>query len=272
LSGSLQGAGGVGGLLFANLGSATHAAAFDGNGNVIGYVDMATGEKSATYEYGAFGETLIADGVAAEAMPFRFSTKSLDVETGLYYYGYRYYSPIVGRWLSKDPLEEEGGENLYVFVLNDPISLVDPFGNAVNVPVIDPRIPSGYRDPVTGRAARDPGTVGRIEKRGKAFDKALRFAYDRFAESRRRAFIEQGRRSCEEQARRQGGCAQCCVINIYSVPSGPELENKVYYYSGSLLLRIPCEQAKRDRERVGVIQYVRPRLAQDETIYQDWKL
>jgi RHS repeat-associated protein len=132
LSGSLQGAGGVGGLLFSTLSSqpSTHAAAFDGNGNVIGYVDMATGAKSATYEYGAFGETLIADGVAAEAMPFRFSTRYTDQETWLIDYVQRFYDPNRGRFLSRDPIEEDGGSNLYGFVANDPISNVDVLGLA----------------------------------------------------------------------------------------------------------------------------------------------
>ena len=43
-------------------------------------------------------------------------------------YGYRYYDPVTGRWPSRDPLEEEGGMNLYEFVGNDAISTVDPFG------------------------------------------------------------------------------------------------------------------------------------------------
>jgi RHS repeat-associated protein len=102
--------------------------AIDGNGNVIAYVDMATGAKSATYEYGAFGETLIADGVAAEAMPFRFSTKYTDSETGLLYYGYRYYSLSTGRWLGRDSIEENGGRNLYVFIENAPSNFIDPNG------------------------------------------------------------------------------------------------------------------------------------------------
>lgn len=106
------------------------SATYDGNGNLIAYVDMATGAKSATYEYGTFGETLIADGVAAEAMPFRFSTKYQDTETGFYNYGYRIYQPSTGRWLSRDPMEEAGGANLYGFVSNDPINYVDPLGLA----------------------------------------------------------------------------------------------------------------------------------------------
>jgi len=52
---------------------------------------------------------------------------------GFYYYGYRYYNPSVGRWLSRDPLEEEGGVNLYGFVRNDPLRFVDPFGLRIYV-------------------------------------------------------------------------------------------------------------------------------------------
>ncbi|WP_446011594.1 RHS repeat-associated core domain-containing protein, partial [Candidatus Electrothrix sp.] len=48
--------------------------------------------------------------------------------TGLYYYGYRYYSPELGRWMSRDPIGEDGGLNLYGFVGNSPLVYVDPFG------------------------------------------------------------------------------------------------------------------------------------------------
>ena len=60
--------------------------------------------------------------------PFRFSTKYLDSETGLYYYGYRYYDPVTGRWPSRDPIEEEGGVNLYGFLGNDGVNKVDFLG------------------------------------------------------------------------------------------------------------------------------------------------
>lgn len=133
LSGTMQGAGGVGGLLFANLPGAptpafdTHAVAYDGNGNVTALVDQSTGTVSATYEYSAFGETLSAIGPAAEANPFRFSTK-LEEATGLLHYGMRYYSPRLGRWLNRDPLVEQGGMNLYGFVVNGPIDHIDLLG------------------------------------------------------------------------------------------------------------------------------------------------
>jgi RHS repeat-associated protein len=61
---------------------------------------------------------------------FKFSTKYRDAETGLLYYGYRYYNPTNGRWLNRDPIEESGGLNLYGFVGNDPTNGVDVLGMA----------------------------------------------------------------------------------------------------------------------------------------------
>jgi len=60
----------------------------------------------------------------ANACPFRFSTKYQDDETDLLYYGYRYYNASTGRWLSRDPIEEAGGSNLYSFVADDPLEPV----------------------------------------------------------------------------------------------------------------------------------------------------
>jgi len=48
--------------------------------------------------------------------------------TDVHYYGYRFYSPELGRWISRDPIEEEGGKNLYVFVRNRAPSVVDAIG------------------------------------------------------------------------------------------------------------------------------------------------
>ena len=64
----------------------------------------------------------------AAANPFRFSTKYQDDETDLLYYGYRYYDPSKGRWVSRDPTEEQGGIVLYAYVANDPLSAVDTRG------------------------------------------------------------------------------------------------------------------------------------------------
>ena len=132
LSGGMQGAGGVGGLISMTLWTGpyvgTYLYAYDGNGNVAALVNAADGTISARYEYGPFGELLRATGPIAFINPFRFSTKYQDDETELNYYGYRYYSPIIGRWLNRDPLEEKGGRNLYAFANNSPEDQIDPLG------------------------------------------------------------------------------------------------------------------------------------------------
>jgi len=127
LSGSLQGAGGIGGLLAVVKDFDTFFPTYDGNGNVSEYLS-ADGEIVAHYEYDAYGNTLVADGELAQEFPHRFSTKYLDELLSLYYYGYRYYSPSLGRWLSKDPIGEKGGVHLFAFVRNNPVDRFDLFG------------------------------------------------------------------------------------------------------------------------------------------------
>jgi len=131
LSGTPQGAGGVGGLLeatFAGVSATNCYVAFDGNGNVGGLVDAADGTTVARYEYGPFGELLRSSGVLARTNPFQFSTKYEDGESDLLYYGFRYYNANTGRWLNSDPYGEAGGLNLMDFVADDPINVIDYLG------------------------------------------------------------------------------------------------------------------------------------------------
>jgi RHS repeat-associated protein len=130
LSGNREGAGGVGGLLAITSGNTSQLPFCDGNGNIVGTIDAATGQRTAEYEYGPFGEPLRATGSMVNVNPFRFSTKYTDRETGLVYYGYRYYNPSGGRWISRDPIMEYGGENLYGFVFNAPTKYIDLLGRA----------------------------------------------------------------------------------------------------------------------------------------------
>ena len=123
----MQGAGGVGGLLAVKQGTASYYPSFDGNGNISEYLDS-TGAVQAHYEYDAFGNTIASSGAKAADFTHRFSTKPLDEETGLYYYGFRYYDPVTGRWPSRDPIGERGGINLYGMVGNDAIYGVDILG------------------------------------------------------------------------------------------------------------------------------------------------
>jgi RHS repeat-associated protein len=128
ISGTLQGAGGVGGLLAVRVNNnAWYFPLYDNNGNVTDYVDAA-GNIRAHYEYSPFGEIVVQSGDLADTFRFRFSTKYWDEETRSYYYGYRHYAPKLGCWLSKDPIGERGGLNEYGFVDNDPINICDTLG------------------------------------------------------------------------------------------------------------------------------------------------
>ena len=130
LSGTVGGAGGVGGLLAVKDASGVYYPTYDGNGNILSYLQLDAATKKlkpvAAYVYDPFGDALASAGVKANDLPLRFSTKYLDRETGLYYFGYRYYSPRTARWLSRDPLAESGGPNLYGFA--DGVNGFDPLG------------------------------------------------------------------------------------------------------------------------------------------------
>jgi len=150
LRGILRGS--SGGALLSEIDTATNETyfqAYDGNANVNLLLKASDVSSGATYEYNCFGELLRSSGPMARPNPFRFSTKYQDEETGLLYYGYRYYDPATGRWLSRDPLGDQAfvdqfsenrtdseiaalkSESLtasYRFVNNNPISRTDSNG------------------------------------------------------------------------------------------------------------------------------------------------
>ncbi|MBN8457991.1 MAG: RHS repeat-associated core domain-containing protein [Verrucomicrobia bacterium] len=131
LSGTMQGAGGVGGLLATRWasasGSPTYYPTYDGNGNISEYL-TAAGLPAVHYEYDPFGALTRLTGGNSTRFQYRFSTKPRDPDTGLYYYGHRWYDPLTGRWPSRDPIEERGGVNLYGFVENNSVHRFDAFG------------------------------------------------------------------------------------------------------------------------------------------------
>jgi RHS repeat-associated protein len=133
LSGSIgdSSTGNVGALLCLvdSASNKTHIHLYDKNGNVSGLVDATTRKRSASYEYDAFGQLTVFYGDYAKKNPFTFSTKYTDFATGLCYYGYRWYSPMHGRWPSRDPIGENGGVNLYGFLGNSTINEIDLLGH-----------------------------------------------------------------------------------------------------------------------------------------------
>ena len=129
LSRTLQGAGGIGGLLATHVvsGATDYLYHYDNLGNVGQMTDL-SGTFVAQYEYNAYGGVQSQDETYDGENPFRFSTKYFDDETELGYWGYRYYSPSLGRWLNRDPIGEYDDADLYVFVGNAPLVYADPLG------------------------------------------------------------------------------------------------------------------------------------------------
>ena len=127
-----QEAGGIGGLLAitqtSNGVSKVYFPICDHNGNIQHLLDASSKQIVATYEYSPFGVLIGESGVAKNVCPFRFQSKYYDKETELYYFGYRYYDPNSCKWLSRDPLGEQGGVNLTAFCENDPVNKVDARG------------------------------------------------------------------------------------------------------------------------------------------------
>jgi RHS repeat-associated protein len=146
LSDSLQGAGGIGGLLARSdselvapailLGGTENSQSVvnsyfhdDGRGNVTALLEP-NGFPVANYEYDPFGNMISMSGLLAAQNKYRFSSKEWNDNAGLYYYGYRFYDPNMQRWLNRDPIQEWGGINLFGFVGNNPLKRVDVFGES----------------------------------------------------------------------------------------------------------------------------------------------
>jgi RHS repeat-associated protein len=106
---------------------------FDQVKNVTELFDS-SGSIAGTYDFGPFSETLSASGSAAALNPFRFSSEVWDNILGLAQYNYRPYNPLEGHFITRDPIEEEGGLNLYGFVENDPVNRWDCLGLKLSGP------------------------------------------------------------------------------------------------------------------------------------------
>jgi RHS repeat-associated protein len=149
LSGTLEGAGGIGGLL-ARTDSAGHAYySGDANGNVTCLFNN-SGQVVARYSYDPYGNLMGMSGTLAAANLYRFSSKEVHPNSGLVYYLYRYYYPNLQRWLNRDPLGEKGGLNLHQPFEGDPIVNLDSYG--LHNPISGPNGPvgpgSGLPDPI----------------------------------------------------------------------------------------------------------------------------
>ena len=112
------------------------------------YITNFVGEVSQHMEYFAFGETFIEEHKNSNNSPYKFNGKELDDESGLYYYGARYYDPRISIWASVDPLAEKGLQfSPYCYTFNNPINLVDPNGKWPDFPAV---FKNGFTNVVNG--------------------------------------------------------------------------------------------------------------------------
>jgi len=130
-----------------------------------------SGTVQERYGYNAFGTSRVmnANFVVQSSSSYnwetRFAAYRWDSESGLYQVRYRYYHPLLGTWINRDPIGEVGGFNLYAYVLNSPVNYVDPLGLTVPgmgrgaYPPYNPQQPL-YRPPT------DPTQVARFLEGG----------------------------------------------------------------------------------------------------------
>ena len=143
LSGKVGGgAGGIGGILASTQAGEAACYHYDFNGNVVNVSSSSNQTQLAKYTYSTFGEVLLKEGRFNSR--YQFSTKEYDAISGLSYFGYRFYSPNLGRWLSRDPIGDisfarfylqedirfriERQGNTYDFCKNSPMRYYDFLG------------------------------------------------------------------------------------------------------------------------------------------------
>ena len=131
LLGSVYGSAGTGGLRMMEIDGEDLFAL----NNQVGSVEALYGADAdsasavrAEYVYSAYGEVMMMSGDLADKNNIGYSTRYREGNTGLVSYTYRHYSPRLKKWLSKDPISEQGGINLYQMVDNDPINYWDMLG------------------------------------------------------------------------------------------------------------------------------------------------
>lgn len=105
----------------------------DGNARVISYEEY--------YPYGSTSYQAVDKNIKAAAKRYRYTGKERDDETGLYYYGARYYAAWLGRWVSCDPKGLIDSPNIYSYTQNNPICLFDQDGRQSRPPKLpEPKI------------------------------------------------------------------------------------------------------------------------------------
>ena len=131
--------------------------------------------RRARYEYEPFGGLLTVEGDMAQKNKFRFSCEFSDEELGLVYYNYRHLNPFDGRWISRDPIAEQGGNNLFRFIRNtlsfDTLGLTPPKEPSLSEIVLGDLISISGNVIVTVQFGQDLSTINIPITGGKATGK-----------------------------------------------------------------------------------------------------
>jgi len=145
--------GGIGGLISAHDG--TNSLYYhDSNLGNVNQVTNSAGTVIQTYDYDAFGNITAQNG--ALTAKYAYKTKEYSPETNLIFFGARYYNPLIGRFITPDPLGMTDGPNVYLYCNNDPIDLMDMWGlvlvyaNEKSKKIMEPLIENIRRQP-TGK-------------------------------------------------------------------------------------------------------------------------
>ena len=132
--------------------SGTHYPLSDGLNSTIALTDS-SGTVTERYRYSAFGQIGVMNpdfspkAGNTPLIAYTYTGREWEPEIGNYFHRNRFYDPALGRWLSRDPIGEDGGLNLYGYVLNNPINFVDPLGLQLNLPGITGPTLEQYQDP-----------------------------------------------------------------------------------------------------------------------------
>ncbi len=113
----------IGAAVFIEVGTQQYIPIHDHTGSLVVLLTL-EGKPYATYRYTAFGESIHSPF----SFPWGFASKRYDPESGLIYFGKRYYAPSLGRWITPDPQGFQDGPNLYAYVHNNPLHYFDPYG------------------------------------------------------------------------------------------------------------------------------------------------
>ena len=108
------------------------------------YITNLDGEVAQHIEYVPFGEVFIEERNNTWNTPYLFNAKEFDEETGMYYYGARYYEPRLSLWMTVDPkMEKYQNVSAYVYCLNNPLKIIDPDGKDI-VFLLDREAANGF--------------------------------------------------------------------------------------------------------------------------------